>query len=569
MSEYNFSRRHFFFGSLLAGAVPTGGFGSTPSLPAVGYKSYLDKLNIALVGVGNRGTQILPSAAVSENVVAFAEVDDKRGTQLYEAFPKAAKYKDFRKMLEKEGKNIDAVMVATPDHLHAPVSLYCMQHGKHVYCEKPLTPTIAEAKLLADAAVKYKVATQMGNQGYSHEGTRTAAEIVWSGDIGDVTEVHAFTGATTGGNVNIPEGGLPGTPLLDTFDWDLWLGPAAMRPYNNIIPSHWRGFIDFSLGGALGDWLVHNLGPANMALQLGTVEPISVECVYVEGKSQWLWPNKVHNVFEFPARGKMPPVKVHTYQNTRGDFKNPPGMGENDRLFPGMNNLGAEKNRPSVTDGAGVILAGGISITPDGKPAPGISFGLPSQGRGGAGGPGAPGGAGRAGAGGPGAPGGAGRAGAGGPGAPGGAGRAGAGGPGGPGGPGGAGGRGGDLAADRSPGNGSVFVGTKGYMATTQRGEGVWLLPQSRWAEYKLPPQLLPRGVNHQQDWVRACKGGVPAVSDFAISSRYVHWLALAAIAWRVPGKLMWDAQKQRFSNSEEANKYLAPNPRKGWEMKL
>jgi hypothetical protein len=124
-------------------------------------------------------------------------------------------------------------------------------------------------------------------------------------------------------------------------------------------------------------------------------------------------------------------------------------------------------------------------------------------------------------------------------------------------------------AAHRAPGNGSVFVGSKGYMATTSRGEGVWLLPNSRWADYKLPPQLLQRGINHQQDWVRACKGGAPGVSEFAVATKYIQWLCLGAIATRVPGKLMWDAKNQRFSNNEEANKYLKPYMRKGWELKV
>jgi hypothetical protein len=106
-------------------------------------------------------------------------------------------------------------------------------------------------------------------------------------------------------------------------------------------------------------------------------------------------------------------------------------------------------------------------------------------------------------------------------------------------------------------------------MATTDRGEGVWLLPASRWAEYKLPPQLLQRGINHQQDWVRACKGGAPGVSEFGVASKYIEWLALGAIAVRVPGKLMWDAKSMRFTNSEEANKHLKPFLRKGWELKL
>jgi len=123
--------------------------------------------------------------------------------------------------------------------------------------------------------------------------------------------------------------------------------------------------------------------------------------------------------------------------------------------------------------------------------------------------------------------------------------------------------------ADRAPGNGSVLVGSKGCMATTSRGEGVWLLPNSRWVDYKLPPQILPRGVNHQQDWIRYCKGGTPSASNFAIATKYIEWLVLGAIATRVPGKLMWDAKSMRFSNNEEANKHLKPYLRKGWELKV
>jgi len=106
-------------------------------------------------------------------------------------------------------------------------------------------------------------------------------------------------------------------------------------------------------------------------------------------------------------------------------------------------------------------------------------------------------------------------------------------------------------------------------MTTSQRGEGAWLLPASRWADYKLPSQVLPRGVNHQQDWIRACKGGTPGVSDFAVASKYIEWLTLAAIAWRVPGKLLWDGKNMRFTNSQEANKHLMPFLRKGWELKV
>ena len=184
MNDHRFSRRYFFYGTVLAGAVPSGGFGSTPSLAAMGYKSPNEKLSIGAVGVGVRGPAILVGAAATENIVALCDVDDERSASGFAQYPKANKYKDYRKMFETEGKNIDAVMIATPDHMHTPVAVLAMQHGKHVYCEKPLTRTAWEAQLLADAALKYKVATQMGNQGWNHEGTKTACEIFWSGEIG-------------------------------------------------------------------------------------------------------------------------------------------------------------------------------------------------------------------------------------------------------------------------------------------------------------------------------------------------------------------------------------------------
>ena len=531
-----YSRRYFFLGSLFAGAVPPGGFGSVPSLAALGYKSVNEKLNIACVGMGTRGPQILTGVAPTENIVAVCDVDEARAARGFKTYAKATQYHDYRRMLEKESRSIDAVMIATPDHLHAPVALAAMQQAKHVYCEKPLTRTPWECQLLADAAVKYKVATQMGNQGFNHEGTKTACEILWSGDIGEVKELHAWTGGIYGGFPNIPATGPEAQPVPSTLDWDLWLGPAATRPFNVLMTNQWRAFIDFSLGGSLGDWLVHNLGPAHLALQLDKVSPTSVECVTVEGRNQWVWPLRAHTVFEFPARANMPPVTVHAYQNMRGDFKNPEGMGENDRLFPSMNNL-AEKGRPFVGSGDGTMLVG-HQLGLDGRPASQRGGG-PARGAAPAGG--------RAGAGA--------AARRGGMEFPGGF-------------PGGRGGAPVDPAL-RAPGNGSVFVGSNGYMATTSRGEGVWLLPASRWAEYKLPPQLLQRGINHQQDWVRACKGGAPGVSDFSVASKYIEWLALGAIALRVPGKLMWDAKNRRFSNSDEANKHLRPFLRKGWEMRL
>ena len=187
------SRRQFFYGALLAGAIPTGGFGSTPSLKFMGYKSPNEKLNFAAIGSGGQGGYNLMEASHSENIVALCDVDDRRAAPSFKRFPNATKYKDFRQMLDKEAKNIDAVIVATPDHMHATAAMWCMERGKGVYVQKPLVRTIWEARQLRAAAAKYGVPTQMGNQGYSNEGTRQCAEMVWNGDIGSVTEVHAWT----------------------------------------------------------------------------------------------------------------------------------------------------------------------------------------------------------------------------------------------------------------------------------------------------------------------------------------------------------------------------------------
>src|SRR5271170_859089 len=225
----NFSRRHFFFGTLLAGAVPTGGYGSKLSLKAMGYKSPNEKLNIASICAGGKAASDIHGCAPTENIVALCDVDDKNAANIFNAFPNLPKNKDFRKMLDKENANIDAVIVTIPDFMHATAATWAMERGKHVYVQKPLTHTIAECRQLAETAAKYKVATQMGNQGYSNEGTRQCAEMVWSGEIGSVSEVHAWTDRPLWpqGLTEIPAP----DPTPATLDWDLWLGSAEKRPF--------------------------------------------------------------------------------------------------------------------------------------------------------------------------------------------------------------------------------------------------------------------------------------------------------------------------------------------------
>lgn len=499
------SRRYFFYGSLLSGAVPAAGFGSVASLRALGYKPFYNKLNVASIGVGGQGAVILGQAAQTENIVALCDVDLKRGEASLKKYEKLPFYRDYRQMLDKEGKNIDAVTIAIPDFMHATVALACMQRGKHVYLEKPLTRTPWEARLLADAAVKYKVATQMGNQGYSHESHRVAAEILWSGEIGDVTEVHISTtpGTHPTGLKELP----PEESVPDTLDWQAWLGPMPMRPYSSyFVPYNWRGFYAFGTG-QIGNWATHSAGPVHHALMLGA--PTSVEAVSQTNPSKLTFPDRATIRLDFPARGPMPAVKVFYHDSARAtdpDVFRVPGM-ENETILPPPNNL-TEKGRPMGTPR-------GQNFPMGPRPA------------------GAP------------------RMGAGGPGV-----RVFGGDRGGP-------------AKGVLTGNGAVFIGSKGIMATVERGEGVWLLPAARWAEYKLPPQLLTRSPGHMADFIRAAKGGEPACSNFSISGPYAEWLALAAIAFQVPGKLDWDAKLMRFTNNAEATKLVRPVFKPGHELKL
>ncbi len=521
------SRRYFFYGSLLAGAVPSAGFGSTVNLKMLGYKSPNEKLNFAAIGAGGQGASNLSAAAPTENIVALCDVDDRRAAPSFERYSKATRHKDFRQMLDKEGKNIDAVIVATPDHMHGMAAMWCMERQKHVYVQKPLVRTVWEARQLREAAAKYKVATQMGNQGYSNEGTRQAAEIVWSGEIGGVTEVHAWSDRPLWpqGLTEIPKE----DPIPPTLDWDLWLGVADKRPFTAggtdkpdrwggffYQPFNWRGFFDFGCG-ALGDMACHILGAPNMALHLSKRKIVGVECIKKEGASPFMFPKASITRYDFAAYENMPELKVFWYDGLK---KNPDVKGVPEGEWIG--------------DPPFLVREGG---------------------------PGGPGG-------GPG--GGGGRRGPGGPGGPGGA---------------GAGGYGfhspgrvfnwQDFEAMRAPGanlrfptpDGSVFLGDKGVLTTGTYGEVTRLLPVEKMKDYTMPPPLLTRSPGHMRDFIRACKGGDPACSNFDVAAPFVEWMLLGVIALRHEGKLEYDPVKMRITNNAEANKLLKPVFRKGWDF--
>lgn len=303
------SRRNF-----LATTSALGAFMVLPRhvLGGAGQLSPNSKLNIAGIGIGGQGASDLGELN-GENIVALCDVDWDYAAHTFKKYPDAKRYKDYREMLDKE-KGIDAVVVATPDHNHAIVSTTAIKHGKHVYCEKPLTRTVHEARVVAKTARDAKVATQMGNQGMAFEGNRQINEWLWDGAIGPVREVHVWSDRPThrgkmplwwAQGIERPKDTPPVPP---TMEWDLWLGPAPQRPYHPAYaPFRWRGWWDFGSGG-LGDMGIHNLAPVFSALKLGPPES-------VQGSSTPVFPETVPVActvhYQFPARGEMPPVKLH------------------------------------------------------------------------------------------------------------------------------------------------------------------------------------------------------------------------------------------------------------------
>ncbi len=297
------SRRQF----LGTGALAAAGLTVVPSSvlgKSMGHTAPSDKLNIAGVGIGGMGFANLKNLE-SQNIVGLADVDWKYSDHVFKHFPKAKKYYDYRKMYDEMGKSIDAVVVATADHTHAMITADAMTMGKHVYVQKPLTHSIYESRLLTNLAKKYNVATQMGNQGSSGAGVRQVCDWIWDGQIGEVTKVETFTDRPIW-----PQGlSRPTTadPIPNTLNWDLFLGPAPERPFNNIYhPWNWRGWWDFGTG-ALGDMACHIFHPVFKGLKLGYPTKI-------EGSSTMLLtdcaPSAQIVKYVFPARDNMPKVAM-------------------------------------------------------------------------------------------------------------------------------------------------------------------------------------------------------------------------------------------------------------------
>ena len=495
---HDFSRRYFFYGSLLAGAIPSRGFGSVASLKAAGYKSPNEKLNIASIGAGGKASSDIDGCAHGEHRRAVRRGRQIRRPQIQGIREASRSTKISARCWTRRAKTSTPCIVTIPDFMHATAAIACMERGKHVYVQKPLVRTVAEARMMLEAANKYKVATQMGNQGYSNEGTRQAAEMVWAGEIGNVTEVHAWTDRPWW-----PQG-LTEIPAPDarpaTLDWDLWLGNANKRPYtsggagypnqygNFYQPFNWRGFYDFGCG-ALGDMACHILGAPNMALRLGA--PTSVECISKEGTSSFHVPEEVGDPVRFP--GPRQHASGEDFLARRPERSAPDGWRSRRRIV----------GRPAFRNRACRAAPPRPPAAPNGFVGRVFNWETFEEAR--------------------------------------------------------------SPEAKLSGPNGSLFIGDKGMMTTGTYGEQTRLIPaEEKMKDYKFPEPFLTRSPGHYRDWIRSCKGGDPACSNFNVAVPFVEWMLLGVIALRVEGKLEWDAAKGKFSNSPEANKFLKPAYMKG-----
>jgi predicted dehydrogenase len=417
-----------------------------------------NKLNLAGIGIGGMGKANLNNCS-GENIVALCDVDPGFSAPVRNTYSNARFYQSYVEMLETE-KDLDGVVIATPDHTHAVITQAAMDKNLHVYCQKPLTHTVHEARVITKAAAKNPgLQTQMGNQGRSSETIRLLKEWLDAGAIGNVTEVHAWTDRPVGGDPwsTFPLTGRPAEtpPAPDQMDWDLWLGPAPYRPYHPIYhPLTWRGFYDFGTG-PLGDMGCHILDPSFYALDLGA--PTAVEATsthWEEAVSSETYPRATQVRFHFPARKGKPPVTINWSDGRLLPFR-PKGVSNDVKL----------------------------------------------------------------------------------------------------------------------PGSGALLIGDEGVILHGSHGAGgLKLLPEEKMTAFltNRPPQSIPRVKgSHEGDWIRACKDGKPACSNFSYGGALTEMVLLGVLAIRTPNqRLEWDGPSMRFTNHEAANALINPAYREGWKLR-
>lgn len=361
-TTFSLSRRRFLWNTGVGLAM----FQVVPShvLRGADGMSAKDRVNVAGIGIGSQGGGDVDAVAgEGHNIVALCDVDDNYAAKKFAQYPGAKRFKDYRVMLDTMGKGIDAVVIGTPDHTHAVIAMEAMKRGKHVYCEKPLTHTVHEVRALMAAARKYKVVTQLGNQGHSSDTIRRLCEWVWSGAVGEIRTVHAGCDAfkevycqirnleKVNEHHDVPKG----------LDYDLWIGPVPFRPYSPLwVPWNWRGFMPFGTG-TVGDWFCHVIDPTFWALNLDAPTSVRAEVFdYDLAKHGLTYPPGSRITFEFAARkGRGPLTLVWHDGNTT--IPKPSGFGAEDKV-PGIGAILFGEKGMIVHGSHG---AGGCRLLPD------------------------------------------------------------------------------------------------------------------------------------------------------------------------------------------------------------
>ena len=296
-----------------------------------------NRVNVACIGVGMMGiSNMLAAETAGAGITAICDVDDTRAKEAGGNFPDATLYTDYRRLLEME-KSIDAVIVSTPNHTHAVISMAAIKLGKHVYCEKPLAHTVHEIRRLTEAAREYKVATQLGNQGHAYPTIREISECIRSGAIGAVREVHLVEAAFSFSLVDRMKTLSKNYPVPENLNWDLWLGPARYREYNPLFhPLRWRSVRQFSTG-MIGDFFCHLADPIFSALNLGAPASIIAEVKgYDEAKCKETFPRSSKIRLEFPAHGERPALTMYWYDGDKFFPPRPEELNKKETFIPDL-----------------------------------------------------------------------------------------------------------------------------------------------------------------------------------------------------------------------------------------
>lgn len=429
------SRRRFLQVTAATTAAASAGYFTSTAVAQS--KSPNEKLNLAVVGTANRAGDNIQEIK-HENIVALCDIDKTLLDRALQEHTQARPYSDYREMIDRERDKIDAVLVATADHNHAPASIRAIRAGKHVYCEKPLTHTVAEARYIATEAKKKGLATQLGTQIHAEDNYRRVVEIVQAGVIGDVTDVHVWVGKEWGGGDRPEKADTPPA----TLNWDLWLGPAPVRPYavGRYHPAQWRRWWDFGQG-TLGDMGCHFMDLPFWALKLR--HPIAVEAegptVHPETAPQGLIVR-----YKFPARGNMPALNFTWYDGSM----------------------------------------------------------IPKE-----------------------------------------------------------------VAGERVPANGVMFIGTQGKMFADY---GKYkLFPSDKYENFTPPPKTIEKSIGHHREWLKACRDGSPTLCNFDYSGALSEAVLLGNVAYRSGKGFKWDGENMKILDNPAAEKFLTKEYRVGWEVMI